>query len=131
MAKQKLLLPKEAFRLEECNLPPELAGSIAGHVVAVDLLPEEQACTRLAGPGEGPCLIDRDGKCWNVYRPVQIAWTDVSGRQWHFPRGWLLPTSDLARPDATYSVTRPIQFTEQVHLPSYWDLVEINLPALI
>ena len=38
---QLLRLPSEPFRLEEANLPPDMAQTLAGQSVQVTVLPEE------------------------------------------------------------------------------------------
>ena len=43
----KIVLPSERFRLEEINMPEELASALAGQAVDAVVLPEVQAGTRL------------------------------------------------------------------------------------
>jgi hypothetical protein len=38
---QQLALPNDKFRLEEINMPEDLAASLAGQTVVVDVFPEE------------------------------------------------------------------------------------------
>ncbi len=78
----ELHLPSEGFRLEERNLPADLARSLAGRTVTVQVLPEEAArnrCVPLAevkqsgvNPadllGGYPLWIDPEGNFWKSGR---------------------------------------------------------------
>ena len=67
-ATQQLTLPSERFRLEEINLPEDLAATLAGRIVAVEVLPEEPAMTRrldLHNPPEG--LPARKVSDWTTF----------------------------------------------------------------
>ena len=77
--KQQLRLPDEAFRLEEANLPAELALSLAGRMLMVEVLPEEPPASRQVEPDDFPLLIDPDGNYWNDYRPVRVLYRDSKG----------------------------------------------------
>lgn len=141
---RKLALPTEAFRLEERNLPADLARSLAGRTVTVRVLPEETArtrCVKLAevkqskidsseALGGYPLLVDPEGNFWNDWRPVRVLFTDTEGREWRLPRRWLpeLPQSSEPPLDAFYNVSDEIVFTETMYPPTQWDLWEVNVP---
>ena len=126
----EIRLPTEVNRLEEANLPPDLA-ALAGQRVMVEVLPEEPPGTRPAEPDENPVCIDREGNRWNDYRPTRVLYTDAQGRVWRLPRHWLTGAvrSNAPQPDSRYPVTREHVFPESLHLPSPWDLLEINIPS--
>ena len=90
---QQLTLPNEKFRLEEINMPEDLASSPGRAHVAVEVLPEEPAMTRrldLHNPPEGlPMLIGQDGVAWNDYWPMRVLYRDPGGRVWRLPRHWV------------------------------------------
>jgi len=125
-----LRLPKETFRLEEVNLPKELAQSLAGQSVSVDVLREEQPATRRVDPDDVPLLIDPQGNYWNDYRPLRVLYTDEQGRVWRFRKTWLPPL--LPQPENLMSLESPFSeshvFREALSLPTEWDLWEINIP---
>ena len=109
-----LRFPDSPTLLEEINLPPEVANSVAGAMVTVQMLPEERALTRriepnAVGPHDTPVLIDQDGKIWNDYRPVRVRFTDPNGRMWRIPRHWLkyVPQG----PSQALRVSRDVVFT--------------------
>ena len=80
MTTRQIILPSEKFRLEEINLPEELATSLAGQEVSVDVLPEEPPMTRRLNlnnlPDGLPVLIDEEGVAWNAYSPPRVLYTD-------------------------------------------------------
>ncbi len=141
-------LPTEVYRLEEINIPSTLADQLAGETAAVDVLPEEQPFTREADLSDSPVLIARDGTVWNDYRPARLSFKDENGRRWNLPRHWtrgplrkeelrqiLLTTLRYLSNDSVQGWTTPecqvfkeCQFIETVHLPSVWDLMDINIP---
>jgi hypothetical protein len=90
---QQLTLPSEKFRLEEINMPDELAASLSGQTVAVDVLPEEPPLSLRFDLDNPPvCLpivIDEDGVAWNDHWPVRVLYTDPDGQGWRLPRHWL------------------------------------------
>jgi len=125
-----LRLPKETFRLEEINLPKELAESLVGQHVCVDVLREEKPATRRVAADEVPLLIDAQGNYWNDYRPFRVLHTDEQGRVWRFRKIWfpgLLPQQEnLVRLESSLSESHV--FREALSLPTEWDLWEINIP---
>lgn len=127
---QRLRLPAQFIDLEEANLPPDMARELAGCSVDVQVLPEEMPGTRAPLPGEPSRLIDPEGNHWNDYLPLRVIFHDSHGRDWRLPRHWLegRGSSEETAPDTSYAVHGPLQFVEKLHLPSYWDLIEINLP---
>ena len=68
----QLALPNDRFRLEEINMPEDLASALAGQRVDVEVLPEEPPATRRIDlddlPAGLPILIDPEGAacndCW-------------------------------------------------------------------
>ena len=128
---KEIRLPSEAFQLEEANFSADLAAALAGKIVTVEVLLEEAPGTRRAEPGENPVLIDRQGNHLNDYNPARVRYTDAEGHVWRLPRHWLdgIVQSVAPQPDSSYPVTRKHIFAEKLHLPSYWDLTEINIPS--
>lgn len=126
----RISLPNETYRLEEINLPEDLAQQLAGRVVAVEILPEELPGTRRVDILDSPALIARDGgTVWNDYRPAHVSFKDKQGRRWNLPRHWQLGPRRVATPpvEADCQVFKECQFTETVHLPSAWDLMDTNI----
>jgi hypothetical protein len=130
-AKQRLSLPVEVFKLEELNLPAELAQTLAGQMVEVEVWPEElPGRAESAASGDSSGWIDPDGNTWADYQPVRVLYTDASGGQWRLPRRWTENPSTVNEPhiDSSYPVSQEIAFSENVHLPSLPDLLEVNIP---
>ena len=127
---RELTLPRDAFRLEERNLPASLARDLAGQAVTVQVLPEEAVCTRRVEPEDYPLLIDPEGKYWNDWRPLRVLFTDSAGREWRLPRAWLpeSPVSTEAPIEAYCEVSQETVFAEIMNLPSDWDMWDINIP---
>lgn len=132
-SKREITLPKEVYRLEEINLPQELASALAGKVISVEVTPEREALTKRFDeaelPGDLPFLIDPQGDAWNNYWPMQGFFTNPLGRIWRIPRHWLTQGEAPLREEAPYEVTREVAWTETIHLPSWWDLRDINIPS--
>ena len=125
-----VIMPDEPYRLEEANLPPTLARSLAGRALTVQVLPEEQPGTRPLDPDapEPTGWIDPEGNLWNDYHPMQVLFADPDeGKVWHFPRRWLGPPVSEFALDSSYSVSQEIIWTEKLHMPSTWDMWEINI----
>ena len=123
--------PKEAFQLEEGNLPTELVKSLAGRCcICVDMLREEQPRTRKVEPDDFPLLIDPQGNYWNDYRPFRVLYTDDQHKVWRFRKIWLPglrpPTENHVRWEGSQVKTGG--FCEALNLPTEWDLGEINIP---
>jgi hypothetical protein len=107
-------LPDQLFRLEEANLPPKLARFLVGRTVPVRLLAEQKCATPPFDPHE--------------YQPVQLLYTDPKdGKIWRFPRRWFSPAVSEPPLDSSYSGSRVTIWTEELHLPTRWDLSEINI----
>ncbi len=126
-----LRLPKERFRLEEINLPSGLAQSLAGRTVTVQILLEEEAGTRrVEPPYDYPIIVDKDGNCWNDWRPVRVLYTDAEGRVWNLPRRWLPEFQTNLEPflEPSDGALQEASFQEVLHLPTNWDLREANIP---
>jgi hypothetical protein len=133
-ARESLTLPLEAFRLEELNLPPDLARTLVGKTVEVEVWPEELPHTRRLEPGRTgeavPFQRDPDGSLWNDYCPIRVNFGDTAGKMWRLPRRWVEAPAAVNEPyiDSFYPVSQEVIFSEGVHLPSVWDLLEINIP---
>ena len=128
-----LKLPQSPFRfrLEEINMPESMVQQLTGQTVTVTALPEEMPCTRKVSDfRDSPSLIAPDGTVWNDYRPQRLIFKDREGRKWNIPRHWRLGPRAF-RPSAVEpaaEVFQECEFTETVHLPSAWDLMDINIP---
>jgi hypothetical protein len=123
-----LLLPAARFRLEEANLPPKLAASLAGQTVSVLILPEEEAGKRRVDPrAECSVLRDPEGNYWNDYQPLRILFTGPDGKQWRLPRRWMNPPALASVPGVVDRVTKAAIWHEELNLPSQWDLEDINI----
>lgn len=126
-----LRLPGRRFRLEEVNLPSNLVRSLAGRNVAVQVYPEEQGDTRRINPGtESPAWIDPEGNYWNDYHPMRVLFTDADGQMWRLPRRWVRAPGCEPALAASYAVTQETTWFEEMHMPSEWDLQEINLGSI-
>jgi hypothetical protein len=73
----QVILPSEKFRLEEINMPEELASALAGQAVDVEVLPQAPAGTcRLDlddAPDGLPFLVGDDGIVRNGYWPASCS----------------------------------------------------------
>ena len=127
----KIALPSKRFRLEEVNMPEELASALAGRAVDIEILPEVPSGTRrldLADLPEGlPFLMGDDGIAWNGYWPARVLYTGADSRVWRLPRPWLTegawPVIDASR----YEVTHRLGWLEVWSPPTWWDLWDINV----
>ncbi|MGE5326060.1 MAG: hypothetical protein ACM3NO_03400 [Deltaproteobacteria bacterium] len=130
-SKQQFTLPSEPYRLEEINLPSGLARELTGRTVTAEVAPEEEAMTRQIAspdPGEGLVFItDAQGITWNDYWPVRVSFKDPQGEIWRIPRHWLTQGAAPLKEEAPYEVTEEVVWQEMLHLPSYWDLCDINI----
>src|SRR5208282_1474487 len=126
----ELKLPSDCFRLEEINLPEELAAALVGKTVAVQVLPEvPPMALRLDlddPPDSLPMLIDEDGVAWNDYWPVRVLFTDPDGRVWRLPRHWLSGGVSPVIAASRYEVTHQSSWVERWCPPTWWDLRDIN-----
>jgi hypothetical protein len=122
--------PDKLFRLEEINLPDELAASLLGKTIAVDIVPEEKAATRRVEPDAYPQLIAPDGTLWNCYRPMQVSFRDPQGKIWRIPRHWITGNVSVES-HISYNVTREHVFSEFMVFPTSYDLAEINMPPRV
>jgi len=117
--------------LEEINLSPEVIDSLLGRTVMASILPEEQPLTRRIDPdrvGDEPAvLLDPEGISWNDYLPARVQFTDSESRVWRLPRFWLDGVPD-APPSAP--VTDEAIVSEEINLPTEWDLSDINVTSL-
>ncbi len=123
-------VPEQEFLLEEANLPANVIACIAGQSVRVQTYPEEPPGMHRVESDDFPLLIDPEGNCWNDYRPVRVLYTDPQGQEWRFPHRWLPMLRPIAErhEDFTGTVWQEASFSENLHLPSVWDLWEINIP---
>lgn len=129
---QQLALPNDKFRLEEINMPEELAAGLAGQTVTVDVFPEEAPGLRLHRdpndlPGGVPMLIDMDHVGLIDVWPVRVLYTDSDGRVWRVPRHWLCygvsPVIDASRS----AITQESSWLESWCPPTWWDLWDLNI----
>jgi len=129
---QQLALPNEEFRLEEVNMPEELAASLAGQTVAVEVYSEETPMADRLGvhnPPDGlPIVNDGDGVARNDYRTALILYTDPGGRAWRLPRQWasvgVSPVIEVSR----YGGTHQASWLEKWFPATWWDMCDINIP---
>ena len=127
----ELTLPSDRFRLEEINMPEELAASLAGHTVTVEVFPEEPPMARRLDlndlPDCLPFLVDEEGVAWNDHCPVRVLYTDSDGLVWRLPRHWLsggvCPVIEASR----YEVVHKSGWVETWCPPTWWDLWDINI----
>ena len=128
---RQFTLPSERFRLEEVNMPEELAASLAGRTVAVKVLPEMPSRTLridLDNPPVGvSVLVDDDGTAWNDDWPARVIYTDLEGREWRLPRHWLSDGVSPVIPASRYLVANASHWTEIWVPPTLWDLGDINI----
>jgi hypothetical protein len=122
--------PEELSLLEEINLPADLAPTLLGKTVTVDIAPEELEATRQVETTTPPYLIAPDGTRWNCYTPIQVSFSDSQGRVWSIPRHWITGGAPVER-HVCYNVTREHVFSELMIFPTSWDLAEINLPPRV
>jgi hypothetical protein len=126
-----IILPCERFRLEEINMPEELASALAGQAVDVEVHPEAPAETLRLDledlPDGLPFLIGDDGIAWNGCWPERVFYKDATGRAWRLPRHWLSegvsPVIDASR----YEVTHESGWLESWCPPTWWDLWDVNI----
>ena len=97
--------PEELLLLQEINLPDELAETLLGRTVPVEIVPEERAATRQVERDEYPQLMAPDGTLWNCERPMQVSFRDASGGVWRIPRHWVTNDVPVER-HICYNVTR-------------------------
>ena len=122
--------PDELSLLEEINLPDELAASLLGQTVQVDIVPEEQPAVRQVEADDYPQLIAPDGTLWNCYRPMQVSFRDSQGKVWRIPRHWITGDAPVES-HISYNVTREYVFSESLVFPTSYDLTEINMPRSV
>lgn len=122
--------PEELWRLQEINLPDEVAKSLAGKTVPLEILPEEQAAIRQVDSRTPPYLIAPDGTFWNCERPMQVSFRDFQGGIWRIPRHWVTNDVPVER-HVCYNVTCEHVFPELMVFPTSWDLAEINMPPRV
>ncbi len=126
----KIVLPGEKFRLEEINMP----GDLAGQAVDAEALPEAPAGTLrldLEGLPVGlPFLVGDDGIVWNGYWPERVLYTDASGRTWRLPRHWLTEGVSPVIEASRYKVTHESSWLESWCPPTLWDRWDINIQVV-
>jgi hypothetical protein len=129
---ESLFLPDGAYRLEEINLPAAMAASLAGKQVTVRAFPEEDAFTRRIDPKtESSGWVDPEGNYWNDYQPLRVLFTDLTGKGWRLPRWWLDRSSvDAQLIETMHSTTGEATWKEKIHMPSEWDLEDINIDLI-
>jgi hypothetical protein len=131
---RRIVLPGERFRLEEINMPTELAAALAGQAVDAEVHPEVPAGTLRLDvndlPDGLPFLIDDDGIAWNGYWPKRVLYTDASDRTWRLPRHWLKQGASPAIQASRYEVTHESSWLECWCPPTWWDLQDVNIDEI-
>ena len=126
----QIRLPDDVYRLEEINISESLACQLAGKTVPVEVSPEELPGTRQVEITDSPALIARDGTVWNDYRPKRVRFQDETGRTWNLTRHWQDSAKILApNAETAVQVYHDASFVEILHLPSFWDLLAVNIPS--
>jgi hypothetical protein len=134
-ATRQFTLPTERFRLEEINMPEEMAASLAGRTVTVKVLPEVPSRTLRIDLDHPQAvgvsvLVDDDGNAWNDDWPARVIYTDREGREWRLPRHWLSDGVSPVIEASCYEVTQASRWTEIWVPPTPWDLGDINIQDL-
>ena len=128
---QQLALPNEKFRLEEINMPEELAASLAGQTVTVEVFPEEPTVTRSLDRYDSPegmlVYIDGYGRAWNDHRAERVLYRDSAGRFWRLPRHWLSDGVSPVIEASRCAITQESSWLESWCSPTWWDLWDINI----
>ena len=128
---KSLHFQRRSIGLKKSTSLGQLVESFAGKTVPIEIVPEEKAITRQLEANdltaEGSFWLDSDGKKWNAYSPARVCFTDSEGRKWHLPRHWLTTGGAPLKEEAPYEVTQNIEWAESLHLPSMWDLNDINI----
>jgi hypothetical protein len=128
---RKFILPCERFRLEEINMPEELASALAGQAVDTEVFPEAPAGTRRLDlddlPDGLPFLVGEDGIARNGYWPAQVLYTDAGDRTWRLPRHWLTEGVSPVIEASRYEVTHGSRWHEFWCPPTLWDLWDVNI----
>ena len=131
---RKFILPSEKFRLEEINMPEELASALAGQAVDAEVHPEAPAGTRRLDldslPDGLPFLVGDDGTAWNGHWPARVLYTDEGGRTWRLPRHWLTEVVSPAIDASRYEVTNESRWHEFWCPPTWWDLWDVNIQEM-
>ena len=112
----RIILPSERFRLEEINMPEELASALAGQAVDAEALPEAPAGTLrldLNGLPDGlPFLVGDDGTLWNGYWPERVLYMGADSLVWRLPRHWLTEGVSPVIEASRYEVTQEASWLE-------------------
>ncbi len=128
---RQIKLPNEKFRLEEINMPENLASVLAGRIVDVEVLPEVLPFTRRldlrSGPERLPILIDKDGVAWNDHWPMRVVYKDPDGRLWRLPRHWMSAGVSPIIEASKYEVTHESRRLESFFPPTIRDLWDANM----
>jgi hypothetical protein len=130
----RIVLASETFRLEEINMPEDLASALAGQAVDAGVHPELPAETLRLDlndlPDGLPFFVVVVGTVWNGYWPARVFYTDAAGRTWRLPRHWLsggvLPVIEPSR----YEVTHESSWLESWCPPTWWDLGDVNIDEI-
>jgi hypothetical protein len=127
----KIVLPNEGFRLEEINMPVELASALAGQAVDAEVLPEAPAGTLRLNlnnlPDGLPFAVGGDGILWNGYWPARVLYTGADGRVWRLPRHWLKQGASHVIQASRYEVTHESSWIESWCPPTFWGLQDVNI----
>jgi hypothetical protein len=128
---RKIVLPSERFRLEEINMPEELASALAGQAVEIEVHPEVPAGTLRLDvndlPDGLPFVIGDDGIARNSDWPTRVLYTDASGRIWRLPRHWLTDGVSPVIEASRYQVMQQSGWLEPWCPPTWFDLWDVNI----
>jgi len=132
---RRFTLPDERFRLEEINMPVELAAALVGQSVAVEVLPKMPSRTLRIDLDNPPTvgvsvLVDDDGTAWNDDWPARVLYPDPEGRKWRLPRNWVSDGVSSVIAASRYHVTQASCWTESWVPPTLWDLWDINVQEM-
>ena len=115
-------------------MPDELASSLAGQAVDVEVHSEAPAGTcrlDLDELPEGlPFVVGDDGIASNGYWPARVFYTDGAGRTWRLPRHWLTEGVSPVIEASRHGATQKSGWLEGWCPPTWWDLQDANIQEM-
>jgi hypothetical protein len=128
---RRIVLPGETFRLEEINMPTELASALAGQAVDVEVHPEVPTGTLRLDvndlPDGLPFEIGDDGIARNSDWPARVLYTDASGHTWRLPRHWVSEGVSPIIEASRYQVMQQSRWLEDWCPATWFDLGDANI----